>query len=204
MSLAVTAIVMVGVMSLLGRTVSHARDAIALSRLAHTLHTTANIIAQDVARAGYWAQSSSNNNNPFMQVGTTNIQINGSSNCVLMTYDRNGDGLLPAITAASDDERYGYRLMNQSLQYRPYGATFDCAASASDWENMSDDNSVEITAFNVAQTNYAVDIDGSPSTTPAMERRRLSIDLTGQLIGDSSSQHSVSKTVILNNDRYSP
>ena len=106
------------------------RSSVEVGRLNSQLNHVISLITTDIQRAGYWGQATTSSTNPFMVTGTTDIQVNVGNNCILLTYDRDGNGSLPAIAAGSDDERYGFRLNNNTIQYRPPGATFSCSAAA--------------------------------------------------------------------------
>jgi prepilin peptidase dependent protein B len=115
--------------------VQHYWTSISLNQLNQQMQTAMMIMSSEIRRAGYWANAQSDlgsttNNNPFMAAGT-DITIGNSNTCILFTYDSDSNGSLPSVGSASDDERYGFRLDNQALQARPYGASFNCAAASS-------------------------------------------------------------------------
>ncbi len=173
-------------------------------QLDRQLQTIMDIITNDVQRAGYWSQASSSNSNPFMQTGTTDITINGASNCILFTYDHDNDGLLPAISAAYDDERYGYRLKNNVIQFRPYGASFDCTAASNNWSNLTNSALITITAFTVTLTNVAVDVDKAEAGVDTTNYRTVTITITGQLPTSTGVTKTITRTIRVVNNKYAP
>jgi type IV pilus assembly protein PilW len=182
------------------------REAMDTMRLDQSLQSAMSLMASDISRAGFWANASSGaktgtNSNPFMTNGVT---INATNDCILFTYDRDGDGALPSVGSGSDDEQYGFRLMNYAIQGRPSGAAFDCATSASDWENITDPNVVKITQLNFSRTSNAVDIDGVGAGTSTISVSTVTITLTGQLASNASVSKTLTNTVKIRNDKYTP
>ncbi len=191
---------LVGLFFMAGR---HNESTLEITKLDAELNLVINSMARDVQRAGYWANSSSSSTNPFMQTGTTDLTVVGG-NCVLMTYDHDADGSLPGVGTGTDDERYGYRLVNGAIQYRPSGASFSCNAAADAWTNLTDNRIITITAFVLTLDTQSADIDGAGSGTSTMEIRKLNVTISGRLVGDASVTRSLTKTIKLYNDKYVP
>ena len=169
------------------------------------LQVALDLMANDIRRAGYWGNASSDigtgaNNNPFMVTGSTDITVSGG-NCILFTYDRSGNGSLATISSASDDERYGFRLSNQTLQARPPGATFACNAAANAWENLTDSTVVQIT--NLSFTLSSVSVPAG-ATTDMMLVRSVAISITGRLVSDTSVTKTLTEQVRIRNDKFVP
>ena len=140
------------------------------------------------------------NTNAFMAAGT-DITVNSSHNCLLFAYDKNGDGLLPAINANIDDERYGFRLINNTLQVRPPGTAFSCTAPNASWENVTDTNVVSIT--NLTFTLNASTITTGPGAR-GLTMRSVDISITGQLNSDATVAKTLTQHVRLRNDKFNP
>lgn len=191
---------LVGLFFMAGR---HNTSTLEITKLDAELNLVINSVARDVQRAGYWANSSSSATNPFMQTGTTDITIVGG-NCVLLTYDHDADGNLAAVGVGTDDERYGYRLMNGAIQYRPSGASFSCNAVSDAWTNLTDTRIITITDFGLTLNVQSADIDGAGVGTSAMQMRSLNVTITGQLAGDPAVTRTLTKTIKLYNDKYVP
>jgi prepilin peptidase dependent protein B len=185
---------------------NHYTKSININRLNQQLDSAINLMANDLRRAGYWANANSDvgagtNNNPFVVTGTTDIQTNGTNNCILFTYDHDSNSALPSISASYDDERYGYRLMSGALQTRPPGATFSCTAAAGNWENVTDPNFVTITALTFTITTRTL-TTGPGSRGLAL--RSVDISLTGRLTSDSTVTRTLTQHVRLRNDKFIP
>ena len=202
-AMTISLVIIAGAMAVFFAMTKSSRNTLEVSRLDRDLNNALNIIASDIQRAGYWGQSTSSSTNPFMVTGSTDIQVSGG-NCILLTYDTNGDGTLPGLGSGTDDERYGFRLMNGAIQYRPHGASFNCGAASSAWDNLTDPNVMTITTFSVTLNNEAIDLDGAGSGTATTNIRTVDISITGQLANDSSISKTLTRTVRVYNDKYSP
>lgn len=203
-ALVLSSVVMGGMLTIFFNSLKHSSSANDIGKLDQQLHSVMHLISSDVRRAGYWANAHTSNSNPFMVTGSTDITVNAGNNCVLLTYDADGDGSLPSIASGSDDERYGYRLINNIIQYRPWGADFNCSAADSAWQNLTDSNVIKITQFNVSKSENVIDLDGAGSGTAALRMRKLTITITGELNNDSSVSKTITRTVKIYNDKYTP
>ena len=198
-SLVISLIVLGGIIALFSMAVTHSRKTIETGRLDKTLHGVLDSMTRDIHRAGYWSQAETSSTNPFMITGSTDITVNATNNCILLTYDANGDGVLPAISASIDDERYGYRLTGTAVQYRPRGAPFSCAASSSSWTDLTDPSTISITQFSVTLNTGTVTVG-----TSSMSVRNVTLSITGELVGDSTVSKTITKRVKVYNDKYNP
>lgn len=172
-----------------------------IAQLDQTLQAAISLMASDIERAGFWKNASSDaglhaNNNPFMQ---NDITINASGNCILLTYDKDGSGTFPSIGSGSDDKRYGFRLVNTTLQARPSGADYDCSAATNNWSNLTDPNLISITQLSFSPNHKTITVNGGSIIV-----RTVIISLTGQLVSDPSVTKTMSRQVRVRNDKYTP
>jgi type IV pilus assembly protein PilW len=168
------------------------------------LENAIQLMTNDIRRAGYSANASNDidtgqNNNPFM-ASATDIST-PSSTCILFTYDAGNTGTLPSINASADDDRYGFRLNNNTLQARPPGATFACNAAATNWENITDPNIVNITALSFTLNTTTVPVGQTANT---IRLRSVDISITGQLVLDASISKTLTQHVRVRNDKFVP
>ena len=201
-ALAINLILMAGLITIFLSNINHYRSTINVNRLNQQLQTVMLLMSNEIRRSGYWSNAqndigSSTNNNPFMAVAT-DITVTGG-NCILFTYDSNSNGALPAITAGADDERYGFRLSGQSLQSRTYGAPYDCATAAGNWENVTDSNIIQVTALNFTLNSSTI-VTGPGNK--GIVQRSVDISITGQLTSDTSITKTLTKHVRILNDRF--
>jgi prepilin peptidase dependent protein B len=202
-TLVINAVLFAALMSIFLANLTHYRKAINQDRLYQQLQSAMNLMANDIRRAGYWSNAQNDiglhqNNNPFMSA-STDLSINGSGDCILFTYDRNGTGTLPSISSTIDDDRYGYRVTNQILQVRPPGAQFACSASSSNWDNLTDSNVLRITNLNFSPNHITITTGpGSRGITI----RNVTISITGQLASDASISKTLTQQVRIQNDKF--
>lgn len=199
-------ILFAGLLTFFVNNLEHYRKEMNINRLYDQLHLAMQLMANDIRRAGYWANVSNDigtnqNNNPFMVTGTSDVIVNNTNNCILFSYDHDNNGSLASVSSASDDERYGYRLNNGVLQARPPGAAYSCTASSTNWENMTDPNVITIT--NLTFTLNSTTITTGPGSQGIIIRS-VDITLTGRLTRDNSVTKTVSQHVRIRNDKFIP
>ncbi len=182
--------------------INHYRKTIQINRLNYQLESALYLMSSNIRRAGFWNNAYSDvgtgqNNNPFMASSVDMTTVN--NNCILFAYDKDGNNSLPAISNSYDDERYGYRLNNQAIEARPPGATFNCTAT--NWEVMTDTNTIEITTLNFAITTKT--INTGPGSI-GMTMRSVDITLTGRLKSDTSVTKTLTQHIKVQNDKFIP
>lgn len=204
-ALTLNALLLAGLASVFLANLNHYNKSLNINRLNHQLQSALDIMTNDIRRAGYWTNAHTDigahtNSNPYMVTGT-DIAINIANNCILFTYDHDGDGSLAGVSSAVDDERYGFRLVSQTLQARPPGAAFDCTAASTAWENMTDPHFVQIT--NLSFTLNTSTITTGPGTK-GIRIRNVDISITGQLTSDTSITKTLTQQVRIRNDKFIP
>lgn len=204
-ALAINGVLFTALMAVFIANINHYHQSLNNSRLNQELQTALGIMAADISRAGYWGNAHNDigthqNNNPFQASGA-DVTVSGSNDCILFTYDYNGNGTLPTIASGNEDERYGFRVNNQTLQARPPGATFSCSAPSSDWENMTNPNVIHIT--NLGFTLTTTSITTGPGTK-GIALRSVDITLTGQLANDATVTKTLTQHVRIRNDKFIP
>ena len=200
-ALAINAILLSGLLYLFTANLAHYQRVVNINRLNQQLQSTLELMANDIRRAGYWGNArndvgSATNNNPFVATGA-DLTISGS--CILFTYDQNNNGTLPSISSSVDDERYGYMLTNGAVQARPPGGTFAC--NATDWENITDPNVINITALSFTQTTKTVT---TGPATRGLTMRSVDISISGRLVSDTTVTKTMTMHVRLRNDKFIP
>jgi type II secretory pathway component PulJ len=202
-ALVINIVIFGGLLAIFSSNINNYRVNINRNRLNQQMQMAMTIMTNEIRRAGYWSNAQSDlgsavNNNPFMANGT-DITVPVGNTCILFTYDSNSNGSLPSISSGSDDERYGFRLNGQTLQSRPYGASFDCAAAASAWENVTDSNIIQITALSFTLNNSTI-VTGPGNK--GVVQRSVDISMTGRLTSDNSITKTLTQHVRISNDRF--
>lgn len=169
-------------------------DYLSMLKLNQELNAVVTLMVRDLKRAGYsgTANGISGDNNfltPFpATIPGNNIYISSSPNdCITFSYDLNDDGIVDT------DEKFGYRFDNvkDAIEMRQGGN--DC--SAGNWENITDDNLIEITSL--AFNNDSISLD----STASEEIRYIGITLTGHLKRDTGVSRTLTERVRIRNDR---
>lgn len=164
-------------------------------RLNQELRAAMSLITRDLRRSGYNGTASATviagTANPFQEMATT-------ATCVIYAYDVNNNGINDG-----NSERFGFRLKSGAIESRESGE--NCAATTN-WDNITDDNLVEITAFSVSDPDLVGD-DPEETVTPGktsvgITTHQITISLTGRLVRDPSVTRTISETVEIRNDEY--
>jgi prepilin-type N-terminal cleavage/methylation domain-containing protein len=199
-------IILSGMVYFLARTTFYSTMNLRTVRLEYEIQSALDLMTHDIRRAGYWNNASSMvysgaNTNPFMTSGTTNLNLPNSS-CILFSYDLNKDGLLPAVGATPDDERFGYRLSSGALQTRPpTDSSFDCSSGS--WEDLTDPSILTITNLTFTLTPSVITVT-TPPTSEAIVIRYINIVISGSLVSDPSVSTTRSVNIRVRNDEYQP
>jgi type IV pilus assembly protein PilW len=213
-------LVITAVLNIYLSTLSSSTDTVGSAKLNHDLGTVALVITNDLRRAGYWGGAVSGSdpeNNPFMDA-TTNVQI-PSSDCIVYTYDADGDGAL------DDDEYYGFRLNNGTIQLKQTGAT-TANCNDGEWTNVLESNEINVTGLIFSFVTSA-DIENLTATSKCMnftantsanadcassglaaavgdsftETRQVLFEITATLDDDANVTKFIRNSVKLRNDR---
>lgn len=196
MALAISSILSSAIIYVYTMTVSQAAHSVALIRLHGALNQAVDTIARDIRRAGFNGRAMLSSANPFKIEGQQGLYINSANNCILISYDKNADGRLPAL--GMEDERYGFRLHEGVLQYRPTGQDFSCNAAHLQWDAMLDPKVFAVRAFVVDQQILQVPVIGATGSMIVL--RRVHLVLSAHSLQYPSTVYTVERTVSVMND----
>lgn len=199
-TMALSVIVMLSIVSIYGTMINRSHTTLKAIQLNQELNNAFILMGKTIRRAGFWGDANSLGVNPFTSSGT-GLQINNAQDCILFSFDANGDGILPSVNDSSD-ERYGFRLINNTLQYRESTSQFDCTAQVTDWTDLTDSNQIEVTQLNFTHTPTALDLDGNGPGTATINLHHINISLTARLTSDTSITQSFNQVVRVANDVY--
>jgi type II secretory pathway component PulJ len=123
----------------------------------------------------------------------------GSATCILFATDTDFSGTYSGTEATN--ERFGYRYdgVQQAVELRTAAVSTDTCSSGGTWENLTDENTVQITNFTVTD-DFPATLASSGFTVAV---REYTISLTGQLKSDPSVVRTIRETVRVRNDRVS-
>lgn len=197
----------IGLFVISGATVLFANYLVDTSRLAietrlnQDLRSTADLIARDFRRAGYWATSERG----VWYRGTTSVESNnfstvtptaGNANSGTFNYSKNADSALDAT------EQFGFSLNGSAVEVQTAATTV---------VQLSDPNTIEITAFSITPTSKTIDLRPycttctpalCPTVSPSQTIRTMDISITGRAPGSSISR-TLRESIKLRNDAVS-
>ena len=200
LGLLISSILIIALLSFFTTNVSYYKNTININRLNLQLQTVLDLMTNEIRRAGYWANASTDignsttNANPFMQIAT-DIQT-PLTNCILLTYNSTGG------VGVADTEKIGFRLNGGAIQGRPPTgpANFTCAAANNTWENVTDKNLINISNLTFTITSTALPLNG----TKVINVRTVTISITGNLISNNAVSATLTQFVRVRNDKYTP
>ena len=196
-------------------TVGSSSSIIKSARLNHDMEAVMSLMINDIKRSGYWGGATSaadSRNNPFTQA-TTNIQI-PSDNCILYSYDADGDGTVDS------NEYYGFKLENNIIEMRKTGTTTaDC--NDGEWEEFVDSDQLNISTLQfsfvpitgLTATSRCLNVTIPPPTNAVSwpctavsgdnvaENRLVNILIAGQLKSEGTVTKNLNGSVEIRNNR---
>jgi type II secretory pathway component PulJ len=167
------------------------------------LRATADLIARDLRRAGYWGAAETGvwydggpnvANNPYSATDP-------SANAALteeVNYQYSRDN--PEDNSIDDDrERFGFKLDegDHTIRMLVGGA----------WQALTDPNVLKVTRFDVTLDSKTVKLScfkecavGGTACWPTQDLRRFTVQIEGEAVSDANVKRSVSNSVRLRND----
>lgn len=163
-------------------------------RLEHELNTALAIMQQDIRRAGYNSQAlkatTNGSTNPFTVTDVSDLTL-VSDSCLLFSYDLSQSGELPDLNTAPNDDRFGFRLVDNTLQSRAkHDSVFSCTEGT--WYDLTNHDLFSIDNLQFTLTTTTVD------TTQV---RVIGIELTGSLLLDPTVKRTLQTKVKIRNDK---
>lgn len=205
-SLGLATVVLAGLVGVWVSTQSQSVDTQTVARLHHDLQSAMRLMVNDIRRAGFWGLAandlnSGTNTNPFM-TAETNLVVNPSEDCILLSYDADQNGSLASLNTAGGDERFGFRLSNQAIQARLPSTDFSCTSG--NWENVTDPSVVEVTNLTFTPSISILDLDGGGPGTASLNIRQITLQMTGRLVRTPSVTRTLIEQVRVRNDVFTP
>lgn len=215
----ISLIALAAVVTTYSATARHSRQQLQSAHLRQQVYGIVHLVGRDVRRAGYWQFDPALHApaaNPF-QAGENRLRIaalhgESANSCILLAYDLDRDGLVGTgqcargrCAGAGDDdnvEQFGFRLRGQTVQARYGGATLACDSGY--WQAISDPG-VEITRLVFGLHEHCVNLaDPARPCDEAqaqLQQRAVSIDIAAQLRDRPDTGFSVTRQVVVRNDR---
>ena len=125
------------------------------SRLNEEFTVVTQLLARDIARAGFNGSASIQITDPLAATQPFLNSLNvgqypdeNAQSCILFAYDRNANGVLDT---QNGNENYGYRLRSNAIEMRTNGAQCD----AGGWHDLTDPNVVKVSKLQFSVQGHA-------------------------------------------------
>jgi len=211
-------VAMAAVLTAYETTLRHSTAQLNTAHLNQQLRGLLHLISTDIRRAGYWradVTTQSASENPFSK-GMRKLQVAAfpgekNDSCITLAYDLDGDGLAgigqcdhgrcPKGTDSDNNEQFGFRLRNLSIQSRYGGSKLSC--DGGHWQTMNDSD-VEITELLFEIQENCVNLLDSNSACsdnePKLTQNAVHVRLSGQLINRPDTETRLQSWIIVRND----
>lgn len=211
-------IAIASVLTVYAATVQHSTAQLNAAHLHQQLYGLLHLMSTDIRRAGYWHFDIATqvvSDNPFM-TGQTRLQSlaypeEHSNSCILFAYDVDKDGLVgigqcgskncPDGTDEDNNEQFGFRLRNFSVQSRYGGHTIGCDSGY--WQTVNEGN-IEITGLGFSINTRCKDLLDTDrlciGTNPGLIQQAVFVELAGQLVNQPATEIRLSRWVVVRND----
>ncbi len=199
-ALVISSAILVGIASFYVFVTHNSKRSLEVMRLDQGLYMAMEVMVRDIRNAGYWSNAQTDLDtgtmtNPFMQT-ETNIQIANSNSCILFSYDKNKDGVLPDLGTTSD-ERFGFRLYKNIIQSRVSSNEFSCGNNTG-WVDLTNPNIINVSNLSFVESTASVDLGGGDK----LNKRNVTISLTANLVADSTITRTLSRQITVRNSKY--
>lgn len=206
-ALSISLLVSAAMVALMSNSLASTARIVQMTKLSDDLRTAMQIMSRDVRRSNYTADSVFCFANP--DCGTDgslslpgDVIINTDNDCFTFLLDRDHDG------DATENSAGGFRRTTSNgvglLQMWVGDESPDCAASDTNWTNLTDPDIMEITAFSVDDDlSYSeVIYDNGFGIQKFQKVRKLRMSIDGRLVMDANIQRSIADVVKLRNNIY--
>lgn len=173
------------------------------ARLMQDLRSTADLVARDLRRAGYWANAASgvrSDSAPLPLANPYGVAADAAaSDAVRLSFSRDAS----ENNAVDDDERFGFRLRNSVVEMQ---------LGNGNWQALSDAGTLVVTAFTVEPRSDEVSLAAfcaqscaasGASCPPRQQVRSFAVTLSARSSRDASVTRSLRSTVRLRNGTMS-
>ncbi|MCP4321845.1 MAG: prepilin-type N-terminal cleavage/methylation domain-containing protein [Psychromonas sp.] len=172
------------VISLYVTGVSTGAKSLKYSRLRTDLQSIIAMLETDIRRAGYGGSS-------YLvgAIGNKGIDINSDQNCIVYYYDHN------ETSTVESSNKMAFSFKDSAIKFKSNVGQIaeDVCDITTGWTNISDDQFVTITMLTLTE-----DVVSSAAATI----RSVKIELSGELVSDSSYNYSITTRVQVRNFEF--
>lgn len=201
-SVALSLIAVTVMVVLMANTLGTGSETIQMARLSQELRASIQLMSRDLRRANYHSgylncfANSDCRNDLGIATYVNTININADGNCFWYWLDRDGDADL------SNDAVGGFRYSTVGdigvLQMRIAGNAAANCDDAAGWELITDPDTIDITAFNISNSDSYTENLTSAGDVQTVEKIRLTIN--GRMASNPAVQRQIQDLILVRND----
>jgi prepilin peptidase dependent protein B len=170
------------------------------TRLMHDLRSSADLIARDLRRAGYWGDATAAMRRPGSTTATNPyaaiMPAAAASDAVSFSFSRDAS----ENNRLDDNEHFGFRLR---------GGAIDMLLGRGNWQAVTDPDSMRVTAFEITLRTQELSLEagcdrpcapGAAGCAPRQQVRHASVDISARSVADGRIERSIRSEVRVRND----
>lgn len=203
-SITLSLVVTSGMVGLMSSTLGNTSRIVNMTKLTDDMRTTMQMLTRDLRRSSYNANAMyCYGNEDCGSDGSAtlapDISISASGDCFTYLLDRDHDG------DSTDNDAGGFRRTTSGgvgvIQMWIGGASPSCTAADSNWAQITDPNSMDISGFSIDDDlSYTEVVFDNGTKTISQKVRKLRIDIQAALVADDSITRSVQDVISVRND----
>ena len=183
-------------------TIRGSADTLKSAHLNQDIGVVTTLMINDIRRAGYWGGAvigADSGNNPFTIEDQTDVAINADADCIVYSYDLDNDAIV------DDDEYFGFRLQNGSVEIKDSGSISNCNDAEAVWVDMIDSDELTVTdlTFDLTESRCLNKTTGAITNglcsigagETAVEVKVVEIRIEAEIADDSSIRSAFSSEV---------
>ncbi|MEJ8567613.1 PilW family protein [Elongatibacter sediminis] len=191
---------------LMSNSLGTASKVIQMTQLTDELRNTMSMLSRDLRRANYSANAAycyANSDCGIDGSATQSPDITIVNNsCVTFNLDRNRDG-----NASTDDAgAFRRRVVNGVGLVEMWigNSSPNCAASNANWVGVTDPSFVDVTRFNIDDSDsFVISFPNEDGSTVNQRSRRVVVEIQGRLVRENSITRTIQDEIKVRNDLIS-
>lgn len=204
-SMSISLVVTSAMVALMANSLGTTSRIVNMTKLSDDLRNTMQLMTRDVRRTSYNANAMLcyGNENCFTDGSVTlpgDIAISNSNDCFTFLMDRDHDG------DSTENDAGGFRRREDGgvgvIEMWTGGNVPDCAEDDASWVQVTNPNSMDITAFNVDDNlSFTAEIfDDGAGTVISQKVRKLRLNIQAELVADDNVTREIEDVISVRND----
>lgn len=205
LSISLSLVVTGAMVALMASSLRNTSRIVNMTKLTDDLRMTMQMLTRDVRRSSYNANAmycygNEDCGTDGSAILAPDIAISDDGDCFTFLLDRDHDG------DSTENDAGGFRRITVGgvgvLQMWVGNASPDCAASDSNWSEVTNANSMDVSAFQVDDDLSYTEVvfDNGAGTTISQKVRKLRINMQARLVADNSVSRSIQDVISVRND----